>query len=172
MRKIKGFLLWKSLACRVDAAEDFGYTNGICAKHGCFATEGPQSSEMHVMAKAAKATGKATKPAKIASSNKARTKGELFKLLAEHTGLQRKQVADVFDTLGKIMSVDLAKPTASKPNVFVVPGMMKVNAIYKPATKSTTKPNPFKPGEMMEVKAKPARTVLKIRPLKALKAMV
>jgi hypothetical protein len=49
---------------------------------------------------------------------------------------------------------------------------MKVNAIYKPATKSTTKPNPFKPGEMMEVKAKPARTVLKIRPLKALKAMV
>ena len=35
-----------------------------------------------------------------------------------------------------------------------------------------TKANPFKPGEMMEVKAKPAKTVLKIRPLKALKAMV
>lgn len=130
------------------------------------------------MAKAAKAAGKANKsaaapkPAKISASNKPRTKGELFKLLGEHTGLQRKQIADVFDTLGRIMSVDLAKPTANKPNVFVVPGMMKVNAIYKPATKSTMKPNPFKPGEMMEVKAKPARTVLKIRPLKGLKAMV
>lgn len=130
------------------------------------------------MAKAAKAAGKATKsaasskPGKISASNKPRTKGELFKLLGEHTGLQRKQVADVFDTLGKIMSVDLAKPTANKPNVFVIPGMMKVNAIYRAPSKATMKPNPFKPGEMMEVKAKPARTVIKIRPLKALKAMV
>jgi hypothetical protein len=56
--------------------------------------------------------------------------------------------------------------------VFVVPGMMKITAIHKPATKATQKPNPFKPGEMMEVKAKPARTVIKVRPLKGLKSMV
>jgi hypothetical protein len=49
---------------------------------------------------------------------------------------------------------------------------MKVQSIYKPATKASTKPNPFKPGEMMDVKAKPARTVIKIRPLKGLKSMV
>ena len=34
------------------------------------------------------------------------------------------------------------------------------------------KPNPFKPGEMMEVKAKPARNVVKVRALKPLKEMV
>ena len=123
------------------------------------------------MAKAA-AKSKSAKPAKIAPSSKPRSKGELFKLLAEHNGLQRKQVAGIFETLGSIMKVDLAKPGPDRPKIFVVPGMMKVNAIYKAATRATTKPNPFKPGEMMEVKAKPARTVIKIRPLKALKAMV
>jgi hypothetical protein len=78
----------------------------------------------------------------------------------------------VFDVLGRMMAADLAKPSADKNKVFVVPGMMKVAAIYKAATKSAQKPNPFKPGEMMTVKAKPARTVIKIRPLKGLKQMV
>jgi hypothetical protein len=123
------------------------------------------------MAKAA-AKSKTAKPAKITASSKPRSKGELFKLLAEHNGLQRKQVAGIFETLGVIMKADLAKPGPDRPKIFVVPGMMKVNAIYKAPTKAGTKPNPFKPGEMMEVKAKPARTVIKIRPLKGLKAMV
>jgi hypothetical protein len=56
--------------------------------------------------------------------------------------------------------------------MFVVPGLMKLTATFKPASKATTKPNPFKPGEMMEVKAKPAKTVLKIRALKNLKSAV
>jgi hypothetical protein len=112
------------------------------------------------------------KAPKITQAPKQRGKSELFKLLAEHTGLQRKQVASVFETLHKVMSVDLAKPADKKPRVFVVPGMMKVQSIYKPATKATTKPNPFKPGEMMEVKAKAARTVIKVRPLKGLKNAV
>lgn len=120
----------------------------------------------------AKTMKAAPKPPKLTASGKPRTKGELYKLIAEHTGLQRRDVVSVFDTLGRVMSVDLAKPKADKPNVFVVPGLMKVNAIYKAPTKATMKPNPFKPGEMMEVKAKPARTVIKVRPLKALKAMV
>ncbi|MGD9690526.1 MAG: HU family DNA-binding protein [Phycisphaerales bacterium] len=115
---------------------------------------------------------KTTKAPKIEPSKKPRGKGELYKLLALHTGLQRKQVASIFETLGKVMAVDLAKPGDGKNKVFVVPGMMKVQSIYKPATKATTKANPFKPGEMMEVKAKPARTVIKIRPLKGLKSMV
>jgi hypothetical protein len=115
---------------------------------------------------------KTSKPAKLTASSKPRGKSELYRLLAEHTGLQRKQVATIFETLGKVMAVDLAKPGAGKPKVFVVPGMMKVTSNFKPATKATTKPNPFKPGEMMEVKAKPAKTVIKIRPLKGLKSMV
>ncbi len=115
---------------------------------------------------------KTPKAPKIEASKKPRGKSELYKLLAAHTGLARKQIAGIFETLGKVMAVDLAKPSDGKNKVFVVPGMMKVQSIFKPATKASTKPNPFKPGEMMDVKAKPSRTVIKIRPLKGLKSMV
>lgn len=108
---------------------------------------------------------------KISPSSKPRKKSELYNLIAEHTELTRKQVAAVFDTLGKVMAVDLAKPGANNPKMFVVPGMMKVQSVYKPATKAREGKNPFT-GEMQMFKAKPARTVIKIRPLKALKSMV
>lgn len=120
----------------------------------------------------AKKPAPAKKPAKLTPASKVRKKSELFQIIAEHTELSRKQVAGVFEALGKVMAVDLAKPSDNKPKEFVVPGMMKVKSIYKPATKAAQKPNPFKPGEMMTVKAKPAKTVIKIRPLKALKDMV
>jgi nucleoid DNA-binding protein len=121
----------------------------------------------------AKKTVVAKKPApkKIVSTGKPRKKSELFQILGEHTELSRKQVAGVFEALGKVMSVDLAKPGEGKPKVFVVPGMMKVQSIYKPATKAREGKNPFT-GEMQMFKAKPAKTVIKIRPLKALKDMV
>ncbi len=125
------------------------------------------------MAKPMKAAAKsAPKPAKITQAPKLRKKSELFTLIADHTGLARKQVATVFDTLSNIMVVDLAKPKADAPRMFVVPGLLKVTAIHKPATKAAQKANPFKPGEMMTVKAKPARTVVKVRPLKGLKSAV
>ncbi|MBS0196113.1 MAG: HU family DNA-binding protein [Planctomycetes bacterium] len=127
----------------------------------------------------AKKNGKAAKaaptpkPPKLVAAAKPRKKSELFGILAEHVpGISKKHVAGMFEALGKVISVDLAKPSPDKPKVFVVPGMMKISAIHKPATKATQKPNPFKPGEMMTVKAKPARTVVKVRPLKALKEMV
>ena len=120
--------------------------------------------------KASKSTAKAApKPAKITPASKQRKKTEIFTLIADNVGISRKQVAGVFDVLGRMMAADLAKPSASQNRVFVVPGMMKVQSIYKAATKAAQKPNPFKPGEMMTVKAKPARTQIKIRPLKALK---
>lgn len=122
--------------------------------------------------KTAKAAPAAPKPAKLSPSAKPRKKSELYNILASHVGISRKQVAGVFESLAKVMSVDLAKPSEGKPKIFVVPGMMKVQAIHKPATKASQKPNPFKPGEMMTVKAKPASTKIRVRPLKALKAMV
>ncbi len=111
------------------------------------------------------------KPIKLSPAAKQRKKSELYNLIAEHTELSRKQVAAVFDTLGRVMAVDLAKPGDGKPKVFVVPGMMKVQSVYKPAQKAREGKNPFT-GEMQMFKAKPARTVIKIRPLKALKSMV
>lgn len=122
---------------------------------------------------AAKAAApKAVKAPKITAAAKLRKKSELYTLLAEHNGISRKQVAGVFETLSAVMAADLAKPSADKPRIFVVPGLMKVQSIYKAATKATEKANPFKPGEMMTVKAKPASTKIRVRPLKALKAMV
>jgi hypothetical protein len=120
----------------------------------------------------AKKTAKAApKPAKITPSSKPRKKGELFNLLAEHNGLKRKDVAGVFETLGKIMGTDLAKPGKDKPRVFVVPGLMKVKSVYKPAQPERKGIDPFTKTEKV-FKAKPASTAIKIRPLKGLKSMV
>jgi hypothetical protein len=66
----------------------------------------------------------------------------------------------------------IKKDLSKGPGIFSVPGLMKIQVIKKPATKAKTMPNPFKPGEMMQVKAKPARKVVKVRALKALKEMV
>jgi nucleoid DNA-binding protein len=110
----------------------------------------------------------APKPAKIAPASGRRTKGEIFTTIADHVGITRKQVSHVFDVLGTMIGADLSKGSGE----FALPGMMRIRTIKKPATKATTKANPFKPGEMMTVKAKPARTLIKIRPLKSLKDMV
>ncbi|GIW86638.1 MAG: hypothetical protein KatS3mg108_0962 [Isosphaeraceae bacterium] len=109
--------------------------------------------------KAAPKAGDSAKP-------KAATKSELYSTLAEKTGLTKKEVASVFDAF-----VDLTRKHLGKkgPGVILIPGMAKIKATIKPATKATTKPNPFKPGEMMTVKAKPATTRFKIVPLKAYK---
>jgi hypothetical protein len=55
---------------------------------------------------------------------------------------------------------------------FKLPGLLKVKVTKKPATKARKNvPNPFRPGEFMDVSAKPARKVVKVLPLKALKDM-
>jgi len=124
-----------------------------------------------------KSKSKSTKPApafkapKLSPASKPRSKGEVYKVLGEQTNMHRKQVMAVFEALGKVMSVDLAKPSQDKPKVFQVPGLMKVTARYKPAQGARKGIDPFTKQEKM-FKAKPASTQLKIRALKALKAMV
>jgi nucleoid DNA-binding protein len=115
------------------------------------------------MAKKAAPKGADAKGAS-AGRAKAATKAEIYSTLAEKSGLTRKQVAGVFEAY-----VDWAKKQLSKrgPGVALLPGLGKVKAVYKPATKASQKPNPFKPGEMMTVKAKPASTRVKMVALKA-----
>lgn len=119
--------------------------------------------------KTAKKAAKAAKSAapKLTPIKKPRSKSDTFSTIAAHTDLSRKQVASVFETMTRIMENDL-----KSVKVFQVPGLMKVIRVDKPASKAMKKPNPFKPGEMMTVKAKPARKTVKVRPLKALKALV
>ncbi|MEM1071351.1 MAG: HU family DNA-binding protein [Planctomycetota bacterium] len=111
----------------------------------------------------------APKPARITGAKgKPRTKSEVQSLIAEHVGISKKEVAAVFDTMGTLIAADLKKGNAG---VFNVPGLMKVTVQRKPATKARKGINPFT-GEPTIFKAKPARNVVKVRPLKALKDMV
>ena len=103
-----------------------------------------------------------------APAAKAATKSAMFQSLAEATSLTRKQVASVFETMSKILSVDLGK---GGPGICNVAGLMKVTVVRKPATKARKGINPFTKQEVM-FKAKPARNVIKVRPLKSLKSMV
>ena len=51
---------------------------------------------------------------------------------------------------------------------FVLPGLLKVSAVKKPAKKARKGINPFT-GEEQMFKAKPASIAVKVRPLKKLK---
>jgi nucleoid DNA-binding protein len=102
-----------------------------------------------------------------AANGKGPTKGEILMSIAEETGLSRKQVSSVFESL----STQIEKNVGKKgPGSFVVPGLMKINVITKPATKARKGINPFTKEEQM-FKAKPARKVVKVRALKSLKDM-
>jgi DNA-binding protein HU-beta len=101
-----------------------------------------------------------------ADAKKAPSKSEIYASMAESTGLSKKQVGTVLESL----SSQIAK-SLKKGGDFVIPGLCKIVVIRKPAQKGGQRPNPFKPGEMMEVKPKAARNVVKVRPLKSLKEM-
>ena len=98
---------------------------------------------------------------------KAPTKSEIFSSLVASTGLTRKQVAAVLNVFTDMISKNLGK---NGPGVFVVPGLLKIIVVEKPATKAHKGINPFTKEEVM-FKAKPARKVIKVRPLKSLKDM-
>ena len=102
------------------------------------------------------------------TAGKAATKSEIYQKLAEATSLTRKQIASVFEALGKLIEDELGK---KGPGIFTVPGLLKLKKIIKPATKARKGINPFTKEEQM-FKAKPARNVVKALPLKSLKDMV
>lgn len=118
--------------------------------------------------KPAKAASRTAKPKKISPAAKPRTKSEVYRTIAEQTGLARKEVQSVFDTFGTMLAADLGR---RGPGVMQVPGLMKVTVKRMPAKKARKGINPFT-GEETIFKAKPARNVVKVRPLSALKKMV
>ena len=105
---------------------------------------------------------------KAAAPAKSMTKTEIVTALAEGTGVSKKDVASVLDQLGTLIGKNVGK---GGPGVFNLPGLMKVKVIRKPATKAHKGINPFTKEETV-FQAKPARNVVKIQPLKALKDMV
>ena len=99
---------------------------------------------------------------------KAATKTEVYTALADATGLTKKEIGTVLDGLTAFIESQLGK---KGPGLFVLPGLLKVKRHQKPPQKKRMGRNP-KTGEEMEIKAKPARTVVKVLALKSLKEMV
>lgn len=106
--------------------------------------------------------------AKKAAGKKPLTKTEILNSLSESTGLSKKDVGGVLDSLTGLIEESLGKKGAG---VFNLPGLIKILVHRKPAVKAQKNvPNPFT-GELQDRPAKPATNVIKVRPLKGLKDM-
>ncbi len=105
---------------------------------------------------------------KATAVKKPPTKSEIFNAIAEEANLTRKQVSSVFNALGGLIAKEL-KPRGS--GLFNMAGLCKIKIVKKSATKARKGINPFT-GEETIFKAKPARKVVKVLPLKGLKDMV
>jgi len=122
-----------------------------------------------VTKKKAAATGTASTAKNVRAISESYTKSQLFAHISEDTGIARRDVAKVFESLSDVMEGHVKSRGVGE---FKLPGLLKVKVTKKPATKARKNvPNPFRPGELMDVKAKPARKVVKVLPLKALKDM-
>jgi len=87
---------------------------------------------------------------------------------AEATGLSKKQAAAALEALNAIATQQLSKKGAGE---FVLPGLVKMNVVVKPAVPEHEGINPFTKQPTV-FKAKPKRTVVKVRVLKGLKDAV
>ena len=116
---------------------------------------------------------RAKKKAAVKSAPKAikekYTKTQMLNQIAEETELSRKQVASVFDSLEEIIHGHIRKTGCGE---FTLPGLLKIKTRKIPARKAKKNvPNPFRPGELMDVAAKPATIRVKVLPLKKVKDM-
>ena len=101
------------------------------------------------------------------AGKKSMTKTELVQAISTETDLSRSQVNEVLQSLSGQISRSLGTN-----GVFTLPGLVKIEKKHVPAREARAGvPNPFKPGETMNVAAKPATTKIKVRPLKNLKDM-
>lgn len=119
---------------------------------------------------AKKAAPKAAKKAdmKKPAGPKPATKAEIFSEIAEKTGLSKKDVSAVFDSISEMIGKHLSKKGAG---VFMIPGLMKLTVKVTPATPEKPGINPFTK-EPIIIKAKPASRKVTIKALKPLKDAV
>ena len=94
------------------------------------------------------------------------TKSQLVDRIAQAQELAKKDVKAMMEALAEVGYKEL-----KKNGVFVLPGFAKFVVIKKPATKARMGKNPFTGQEMM-FKAKPARKIVRARPVKAAKMAV
>ena len=118
-----------------------------------------------------KPAAKTSAPAKRLPAIKQKyTKSAILSEISETTDLRKKHVTAVLDELKDLIERHVKKGSTGE---FTLPGLLKIKTVKKPARKARKGvPNPFRPGEVMDVAAKPASTKVKVLPLKALKDFV
>ena len=99
-------------------------------------------------------------------AGKRMNKTEFVEAIASQSGLEKKQVNAVLDALNSVVYQEL-----KAQNEVMVPGLLKITTVTKPATPEREGINPFTKEKTM-FKAKPERKVIKARPVKALKDSV
>ena len=97
---------------------------------------------------------------------KKRSASELAKTMESTLGLEKGTGKKVLEFIQSQAIVDLR---SSDYGAFELPGMIKVTTRFVDATPATTKKNPFKPGETINVPAKPPSTKIQVRVLKPFK---
>jgi DNA-binding protein HU-beta len=96
------------------------------------------------------------------------TKSQVISELAETTELDKKSINRVFDGLTDIIKKQLG---SRGPGEFVIPGLLKLRAVKKPATKDRPGINPFTK-QPITIRGKPASKKIRASALKALKDLV
>jgi len=95
------------------------------------------------------------------------TKTQILNTISEKTGLTRKEVSSVLNELGDLIERHIKKRSVGE---FTLPGLLKIKTVKRPARPARKNvPNPFRPGEFMDIPKKPASTRVKVLPLKKLK---
>ena len=93
------------------------------------------------------------------------TKGQFYEALAQESGFTKADVKKLVAAQESVVTKQLGK---KGPGVITIPGLIKLTAVKKPATKGgERRPNPFKPGEFIITKPKPATVKVRARALKA-----
>ena len=95
-------------------------------------------------------------------------KTEIMMALSEATGLSKQEVAGMFGELATLIKKNLAE---DGPGTFMIPDLLQIKVVRKPAVAEHKGINPFTKEEML-IKAKPAKNVVKVVALKGLKGMV
>jgi len=96
------------------------------------------------------------------------SKSQLVAMVAEKSGLNKKQAAAALDALNAVVTGQLGK---KGPGEVTIPGLLKVLVKNVPAKPAREGKNPFT-GEMQIFKAKPASKKVVARAVKALKDAV
>ncbi len=102
------------------------------------------------------------------AAGKRMTKAQIMSELADKSGLTKKEIANVFDSLRDLVKKELGR---RGPGEFVIPDMVKLKVRKIPAKPARMGRNPAT-GEEMMLAAKPASKKIRATTLKKLKDLV